>query len=337
MIASVANLARWEWFKLRHRWMLWILLIFAILFAQLATWGSFFSYQNLAQTGGEISVPATLQSRQSGPPRTVKCNDLLSADPARQPGDLDPQVIAGLQAQCRQQLASQPERLRGAYQTITLPGSIPTAVNTLQVIGLILIAVLTASAIGIDYGAGTLRSVLVQGTGRWPYLVAKLLTLIALAGLGLLVASVTVAISSTITERLVATPPDATPAAWSSAGIALWKAWLSFIPYIALTAFVTVLARSSAAGMAIGLGYYFAEQILVALLTAIFSWFGNVADSLLVRSISGWTGGSGFGGPVTGIDPAHAGLVLVGYTVVLAGLALWIFHRRDVQGATGGG
>jgi hypothetical protein len=40
----------------------------------------------------------------------------------------------------------------------------------------------------------------------------------------------------------------------------------------------TVLARSSAAGMAIGLGYHFAEQILVALLSNFFSWFTNVAD-----------------------------------------------------------
>jgi len=62
VIGRIANLAVWEWFKLRRRWMLWILLVFAILFAQLAVWGSFFSYQNLQSTGGEITVPASLQS-----------------------------------------------------------------------------------------------------------------------------------------------------------------------------------------------------------------------------------------------------------------------------------
>ena len=44
MIGHIANLGLWEWFKLRRRWMMWILLVFAILFAQLAVWGSFFSY-----------------------------------------------------------------------------------------------------------------------------------------------------------------------------------------------------------------------------------------------------------------------------------------------------
>ena len=337
MIGMVANLARWEWFKLRRRWMLWILLVFAILFAQLAVWGSFFSYQNLQSTGGEITVPATLQSQQGRAPRTLACNDLLSADPARQPSDLDTQVVDGMRAQCRQQLATQPQRLQRAYENLTLPGSITLALGTLQTLGLILIAVLTASAIGIDYGAGTLRSVLVQGTGRWPYLAAKLVALVALAGLGLVVATATVVIGSTVAGQLAVPPSTVTSAAWSTAGIALWKAWLSLIPYITLTAFVTVLARSSAAGMAIGLGYYFAEQILTALLSNFFSWFTNVADYLPVHNIAAWTGGSGFGGPAAPADLAHAGFVLVGYTLALSALAFWIFHRRDVQGATGGG
>jgi ABC-type transport system involved in multi-copper enzyme maturation permease subunit len=336
MIGRIGDLAIWEWFKLRRRWMLWILLAFAILFAQLAVWGSFFSYQNLRSTGGEITVPATLQSQQGRAPRTLACNDLLSGEASRQPTDLDPQVLDGMRAQCRQQLATQPQRLQRSFENLTLPGSIPLALGTLQTLGLILIAVLTASAIGIDYGAGTLRSVLVQGTGRWPYLAAKLVTLVVLAGLGLIVATISVVISSAIAERLAA-PAAASTAMWSTAGIALWKAWLSLIPYITLTTFVTVLARSSAAGMAIGLGYYFAEQILVALLSNFFSWFANVAEYLPVHSISAWSGSTGFGGPAAPADLAHAGFVLVGYTLVLGGLAFWIFHRRDVQGATGGG
>src|SRR5207302_4978599 len=126
--------------------------------------------------------------------------------PARQPADLDAGVVDGLRAQCRQQLATQPQRLQRAYENVTLPGSIPLALGTLQTLGLILIAVLTASAIGIDYGAGTLRSVLVQGTGRWPYLAAKLITLVVLAGLGLVVATAPIAISSAVAERRVAAP-----------------------------------------------------------------------------------------------------------------------------------
>ena len=338
MIPNVANLSRWEWFKLRRRWMLWILLVFAILFAQLAVWGQFSSYRNLQSTGGELTVPATLQQQQGRAPRTVACNDLLSGDAARVPADLDAQVVAGLAAQCRQQQATLPARMARAYQAFTLPGSIPTALGIVQTLALILVAILTASAIGIDYGAGTLRSVLTQGVGRWPYLTAKILTLAVISLLGLVAALATVAIASVVASAIAGAPPvGATTATWSDSGVALWKAWLSTLPYLALTTFVTVFARSSAAGMAIGLGYYFAEQLIVALFSNLFSWFQNVADFFLVRNISGWVGGSG--GLAAGAlpDQTHAAIVLAVYTLVLGGIAFWLFERRDVQGATGGG
>lgn len=343
MTANVANLALWEWFKLRRRWMLWSLLLFAILFAQLAVWGQYFSYRNLAATGGELTVPATLQQQQGRVPRTVACNDLLSGDPARAPADLDTQVVAGLAAQCRQQAATLPGRLEAAYRGFTLPGSLRTALGIVQTLALILLAILTASAIGIDYGSGTLRSVLTQGTGRWTYLAAKLVTLAVLTALGLLVALGTVAVSSVISAGLAGGPPAAagtTAVTWADAGVDLWKAWISILPYIALTAFVTVLARSSAAGMAIGLGYYFAEQLVIVLFSALFSWFRNVADFLLVRNITAWTGGTGGGGGfATGAlpDQTQALVVLALYTLALGAAAFWLFERRDVAGATGGG
>lgn len=343
MIANVANLALWEWFKLQRRWMLWVLLAFALLFGQLAVWGEFSSYKNLQSTGGEVTVPRL--GAWGGPlqPRTtVACNDLLSGDAARQPSDLDPQVVEGLRTQCRQQAAQLP--LQRAYQNLTLPGSMPNALGTLQTLGLILIAILTASAIGIDYGSGTLRSVLTRGTGRWPYLAAKVLTLAVLAALGLLIAMASVAISSVIAGSIAGAAPGAATVAaatWSDAGIALWKAWVSILPYLALTVLVTVVARSSAAGMAIGLGYYFAEPLIVGLLSRFFSWYQNVADYLLVRNISAWTGGGGGAfDPLAGRglpDSTHAIVVLGVYTVALTAIAFWLFERRDVPGATGGG
>jgi ABC-type transport system involved in multi-copper enzyme maturation permease subunit len=264
---------------------------------------------------------------------------LLSGDATKQPADLDAQVAAGLTAQCRQQQATLPARLVRSYQGFTLPGSVSTALGIVQTLALILMAILTASAIGIDYGAGTLRSALTQGVGRWPYLTAKIVTLAIIAFFGLVGALGTVAKGSLVATALAGAPPaGAGTATWSDAGIALWKAWSSTLPYVALTTFVTVFARSSAAGMAIGLGYYFAEQLIIALFSNLFSWFHSVADFFLVRNISAWTGGAGgFGVPGNLPDQTHALVVLGVYTLVLGGVAFWLFERRDVQGATGGG
>src|SRR5439155_24580257 len=101
-------------------------------------------------------------------------------------------------AHIRKHAATLPTRLSLAYLGFSLPGSFSSALGIVQTLALILIAILTASAIGIDYGAGTLRSVLTQGVGRWPYLTAKLITLAVIAFLGLVAALATVAISSLI-------------------------------------------------------------------------------------------------------------------------------------------
>ena len=59
---------------------------------------------------------------------------------------------------------------------------------------------------------------------------------------------------------------------------------------------------------------------------------------MLVRNISAWTGAAG-GFPGTGAlpDAAQAIMVLGVGTLLLGGIAFWLFERRDVQGATGGG
>jgi len=51
-----------------------------------------------------------------------------------------------------------------------------------------------------------------------------------------------------------------------------------------------------------------------------------------------WTGaGGGFPGGAPLPDATQAIVVLAVYTRLLGGIAFWLFERRDVQGATGGG
>ena len=47
MIAQVLRLTRWEFFKVRKRWMPWILLAVAIVVVQATLWGFYSSYGNI--------------------------------------------------------------------------------------------------------------------------------------------------------------------------------------------------------------------------------------------------------------------------------------------------
>ena len=63
MIARVARLTVWEWFKLRRRWQPWILLAVAIVLAQIGLWVSYAAYHNETlqefMSGGSSSTGTT--------------------------------------------------------------------------------------------------------------------------------------------------------------------------------------------------------------------------------------------------------------------------------------
>ncbi|MPZ24478.1 MAG: ABC transporter permease subunit [Dehalococcoidia bacterium] len=225
------------------------------------------------------------------------------------------------------------------YDDFTLPGSIVNTLSTVQTFGLMLLAILTASVVGIEYGLGTLRTALVRGTGRISYVAGKFLMLSVVAAGALMIGAGVAALSSVVAGSLVASPSGyaGSSTSWADASIAFGKTWSSLLPYMALTGFVTVFARSSAIGMAVGLSYLFAEQIIVGLLSGLFNWFQDVADFLLVRNIMAWAGGSSFGMPAMGGPPLlQTFLILAIYTLLLMGSAFWLIRKRDVAGASGG-
>ena len=94
--------------------------------------------------------------------------------------------------------------------------------------------------------------------------------------------------------------------------------------------------------MGVGLGYYFFEQIFLGIFINLFDWFQNVADFLLIYNIGVFMSGGdaeGASGAIGGtlgdaLGELHAFLVLAAYALVLGGLAFYLFHRRDIPGAS---
>lgn len=334
-VVRVAGLARWEWFKLRRQWMPWILLVLFVLISQIGVWASFFEYQSLNESGGQ--VPFAVEADRM--PRTVSCNDVLEGDASKLPEEITPELAEGLRAQCLRNQEETREEMQDMYDGFTTPGSIPAALGGGVSFGLVLLAVLTASVIGAEYGLGTLRLILARGPGRWRYLTGKFVLLAAVLGGALLIAVVVTLISSGIASALADSPPAglAGGSGWGDAGIALGKTWSGMLPFLALVGLVATLVRSTAAGMAIGLGYYFAEQILVAIFSNLFDWFDSVSDYLLVQNISVWAGNSAFGIEGEGGATVRTALLLVAYGGAFLACAYWVFNRRDVAGASGGG
>jgi hypothetical protein len=327
MIGTIARLTRWEWFKLQHRWMPWILLLLLLLFSQLGVWGSYVNYRQLA-SGGEVSLGPVgrVGPAARGQQRALSCADVL-AGTAPVPAGLDPAIVTGLQAQCAQIEAQRTQQLQQMYANFTLPGSVKQSLTTASSIGVILMAVLAASLIGVEYGWGTMRTTLVRGVGRGEYLAGKLSILFLSSLAAMLIAPVLTVVSSTIAQGLVAPPDGFVTPGWTVALEAIGRGWYGMVPTIALVTFATVATSSTAMGMAIGIGYSIAEPLVLALLRQLSDRLDHLGDYLLAANTAAWNGTQGLRAAGT------AELSMWHHFIVLT--ATWLLIRRDVTKATG--
>ena len=331
MIGEVLNIGNWEWFKLRKRWILWLLLALLLVFSQLSVWGRLYSYRNLKGSGGQVRYGVVHQTGGR-----ISCSDLRAGRLPAALSGADPGYLQTLVNQCDQAATVQQNRLADTYRSLVPPGSVTTTLQQSEVFVVLLATILTASVIGAEYGLGTLRPVLSSGAGRWRFLAGKLLLMVIAAAVWLVVLTLATYLSSLGAKAIESVgPANVQPATWGQAASAFGKDFVSLLPYLAMTAFTTVFAGSTAYGMAIALGYYFSEEVLVAVLST-FGWFQNIANFLLGRAMSGWNGGGPFGsGGISVPGDVQTIIVLAVYGLSFGGLALWLFQNRDIRGASG--
>ena len=255
-----------------------------------------------------------------------------------------------------EQTAEQYAKRRGFYlEGFVLPSSLSNRLGVANSFGILLIMILAASAMGVEYGWGTVRTALTRGVSRWQFLSAKVLSLLLLGGAGFFIVGLSVVVSSLILASLISGDGGglADSGQWSTVTVMFAKAVYGLAPYVMLALFVSVLTSSSSIGIAISMAYFFVELILIQVLSGLFDWFSTVTDFLLGPSIAGWMAQTGVqsnaliaevevftesGGLVRVSDlpgQLHAFLVLTAYIVVLGGAALWLLHRRDIAGARG--
>ena len=353
MIAQVLRLTVWEWFKLRRRWQPWILLAVAIVLAQVGLWVSYVAYHNESlqeiMSGGSSSFGTGYE--EGGETITVQtnCAEIVNGKTPegidKLPEDQRKEFLEDLE-RFREESCSGVEAREEIRKGFALPSAIPSAISAMFDIAAFLVLILTASALGTEYGWGTLRTALTRGTGRWQLLSSKLVLLMLLGAAGFLVLGATAVLSSILAAVI---PPAESgglfdSGSWGDVAVTFGKAVYGLAPYVALAAFLTVLTQSSAAGMSIGIGYFVIELIFVPLLRN-FEWFENISDALLGTNVDKWMqvslvevkiSGSGVPSEQMTSDTLQAFLILLAYTAALAAAAFLVFQRRDITGAKGG-
>lgn len=330
---ALLNIMRWEGFKLRQRRMPWVLLAVLLAFTQLAVWGNYRSYNAVANSGGFVPFPAELAGAQPGRMPGIRCNDLRTR-PESVPQGMPPQAVAMLLQQCEGQLANR-------YNLLGPEGSASTALGVAATIGMVLLAILSASTLGAEYSLGTLRPILLRGVGRQTFLGGKWLALAASTTGALFVATAAAAASGVLISGMAGPPTAATEitGSWGEVAISFVRVWATLLAFLTIVSVLTLLTRSTAAGMALGLGLYLFEGLFVRLMTLAFSWFEQVGDYLPIRNINALARSTYNLAPASmggnAIGTAQAGIVVAVYVLVAAVIAVVVFRRRDVVGSSG--
>ena len=369
---QVLRLTRWEWFKLRRRWLPWILLAPLVVIPQIWLWGEYFAYRavnfyekpNLYFVASEDAQfkedvisdedviafscadidDGTAAARLASLPEKFRQDGIDFLERIREPRRHGERIISV----CEEALEEDSRGRVWHSQPFVLPVSLANGLVTMHFVGLLLMVILASSVMGSEYGLGTLRAVLVKGVDRWRILASKALLLTLVTVAALVIALVPLAVSGMVATSLV---PDglelAEPGDWSTVVVMFGKVLYALLPYIALALFLSVLTSSTTFGIAIAIGYIFAEGIVISFLGTRFDrfdWFQNVLDFMLGPGVAGWLAETSV--RATGQDAAffpldkvqsnlRAFFVLLAYIAALGGGALWLIQRKDIAGSRG--
>ena len=354
-MGEVLRLTRWEWFKLRRRWMPWILLAPLVLIPQIWLWSEFFAYGNVTNSyerptlyfrdGGDSTISFSCADLDDG---TVDARLATFPEEYRLRGLESIAQIRELEI-CEEQSADYVRALKWHSQIFVAPVSLANGLVTTHLTAFFFMAFLASSLqVGSEYGLGTLRHVLARGVGRWQVLASKAILLVLVSVAAFLVVSIPVTVSSLIATALAPEGRELADAGgWSTVVVMFCKVVYGLVPYIALAFFLTVLTRSTSLAISLAIGYIFSEAIIISFLGYRFEdygWFQNFLDFNLGPAVAGWlveegVRAAGEDSAMFPLDKAQnnlrAFLVILAYTAALSGASLRLFLRRDVSGAKG--
>lgn len=238
----------------------------------------------------------------------------------------------------------------------------PVDLSVIRIFSGILLLILSAMVIGLEYQQGTIRILLGRGAGRLQLLGAKSLAL-AVVGALLLVALLIYDYLLALGMLLVKVGnldllKHATPRFWTDARLYLLTVVISMAATLALGICVSVVGRTLAFGVGVGLSWFAADNVGVIILLLVMNFTNsdfwakvsgfflgpilNTLPTLLIAThtvtVQGEKGTLAISRPISvigaqpldKIDAPHGLLVIVAYTVVFVVTAIVLTARRDV-------
>ena len=353
-------LLKWEWFKLRGRRVTWLLFIALLAFSSIIVFIRFADYQ-FQKDRDVVDEILFVPGAPLADDVKISCTTFLAGDrptsvPA--PYTIEDVDFEATERECTKEVEGFTARLDRLVGEFTLPTAPANALRWTMLIAIPFLAFFTVLVVGSEYAWGTLRSILMKGTGRSRILAAKLVMILVATAVMWVAVTITIILTSLISTAIVSGVGHGewTMGAFGEIVGDTAKAWFSAMPYVALAALLSIAFSRFASGLlaatGLSIGLFFFELFSMGRLiklfddVAAFSWFGTVAEFDLGWNTAAWMFGEGgqaipgfaLAGAIGGASypsDLHAFLVLLTYLLILTGLAFWLFRKRDVVGSTG--
>lgn len=224
----------------------------------------------------------------------------------------------------------------GLRETIEVGNFFENGMQIFGFFGGILIVIVTASLIGSEYSWNTLRPLVARAQSRVGLLSAKwivvLLYTVFMVIVGIIGSIVLAAIFSAFTEGGMASLPDGF---WMDVVIGTGRWIVASLPYAVIGFAAALLARSNAAGIAIGIGISFVEPLIFPLLTFVSDAFDTVQQYGIawnvqqLVSISTQPEDSSLES-VSASQVWESTAVLTVYMIAIVAATYIVFKRRDI-------
>lgn len=196
--------------------------------------------------------------------------------------------------------------------------------------------ILGVMSVGSEYGWGTLKAALTQGSGRLELFAGKL---VAIAAILLTFSVMTLgigALSSYVIARILQESVS-WPSLWQIVK-AIGAGWLILSVFCALGVALATLFRGTALAIGLGLVYLLLLSNIVNSFAVQSDTAANVAKALpsrnsldLGRAFGDFVGTGQAAAGGSPVAPVQAVLVLLAYIVVFVAIALALFKARDVD------
>ena len=222
----------------------------------------------------------------------------------------------------------------GIKLLLTFPGAYAGVIGLITGLGGLLAIGYGASAAGADWGWGMVKVAIARGESRSRYILAKLVAVLLLIGLGVLISFVVGVVAAVVAAAVagISLSGVSDSSVVSTLPEQLLRGWWGIAEEATIGFAIATFARSQLAGLGAGIALYFVEQFSTLFLPDVVRYLPFHVASSALRVTTSVAGNGNGASLIPPLDPNFALLLVTIYLLVAAAAAALIVERAEITG-----